>query len=128
MKDAAITASPMMRMSSIDEIAGLPSGLASKVLGPIPQRRMGPTTLPLILGALGLRIGLIEDAEALRRISSRLVPRHEKSAHGRVPRLETISAELREELMAAARAELERKAETRRRRSPRNGRNGRRAA
>jgi hypothetical protein len=69
---------------------------------------------------MGLKVAL-EDRERLKQVSSRFVRPNETAVHPRVPRLATISADLRKELMAAARAELERKADRRR------GRNGRRA-
>jgi hypothetical protein len=60
---------------TLDAAAGLAAGHASKILAPRPIKRIGGRTLPLLLGALGLRLVLIEDPEALGRIASRLEPR-----------------------------------------------------
>jgi hypothetical protein len=60
---------------TLDAAAGLAAGHASKILAPRPLKRIGGTTLPLLLGALGLQLVLIEDRKALGRIASRLEPR-----------------------------------------------------
>jgi hypothetical protein len=57
---------------TIDEVAGLQPGYASKLLAPNPTRRLGYLSLGLMLGGLGLRMTIGEDAEALARIRRRL--------------------------------------------------------
>jgi hypothetical protein len=60
---------------TIDEVAGLQEGYTSKLLAPNPIRRLGITSLPLVLGALGLALAVVEDREQLARIRSRLSKR-----------------------------------------------------
>jgi len=56
----------------IDEIAGLSPGHSSKLLAAEPTKNLGLKSLALLLGALAVRIALIEDEPMLRRISSRI--------------------------------------------------------
>jgi len=53
----------------LDEVSGLPSGYSAKLLSAVPSRALGATSLPLMLGALGVKLLLVEDhspaAEAL---------------------------------------------------------------
>jgi len=60
---------------AVDSIAGLTPGHASKLLSPTGIRKLGDTSLPLLLGALGLKLILIEDTAAFERVRARLVPR-----------------------------------------------------
>lgn len=60
---------------TIDAMAGLPSGYASKVLAPKPMKRIGPTSLPLLVPALGMQLALIEDPAAMQRLAKRRVQR-----------------------------------------------------
>lgn len=63
--------------SEIDRISGLPDGYAGKVLGngnSIKPKRLWPVGLELILGALGLKIILIEDEAATARTLARREP------------------------------------------------------
>jgi hypothetical protein len=60
---------------AVDTIAGLTPGHASKLLSPTPIKKLGDTSLPLLLGALGLKLILIEDTAAFERVRTRLVPR-----------------------------------------------------
>jgi hypothetical protein len=53
----------------LDETAGITSGHSSKLLAPRPMRRLGAVTMPAMLGALGLALVVVEDPEALARIS-----------------------------------------------------------
>ena len=64
-----------MSRETIDSVAGLTPGHASKMLSPTGIKKIGAKSLPLLLGALELKLLVIKDAEALARISSRLVPR-----------------------------------------------------
>jgi hypothetical protein len=52
----------------IDEAAGLTRGHASKLLAPVPIKRATLETTFFLAPALGLRLALIEDAEALALI------------------------------------------------------------
>ena len=71
---------------TIDAVAGLQPGYAGKVLAPKPIKRLGPVTLPLMLGALGLALVVVEDESALVKVKPRLVKRslplmHSASVH-----------------------------------------------
>jgi hypothetical protein len=55
----------------IDEIAGLAGGHSSKILSPRPLRRIGDSTLAVLLPALGAKLLLVEDPQALARIRAR---------------------------------------------------------
>ena len=61
----------------IDEIAGWADGYASKLLGGAAAKRrkiIGPLSLGLMLGTLGLKMILIEDPEATARTLKRRAP------------------------------------------------------
>jgi hypothetical protein len=60
---------------TLDGLAGIQPGYSAKLLGPRPHRKIGLLTFPLLLGALGLALVAVEDAEQMARIRSRLVPR-----------------------------------------------------
>lgn len=57
--------------SVIDACAGFEDGYASKLLAPVPIKGIGPQTLGPLLTVLGLKIVLVEDAEALGRFAKR---------------------------------------------------------
>jgi hypothetical protein len=59
----------------LDELSGLQSGYASKLLAPVPMRHFGRVSLGAMLGALGLKLVVQEDKEALARVAGRLVGR-----------------------------------------------------
>ena len=59
-------------LETLDAIAGLPTRYSSKVLGLQPTRRFGQFSLDGLLGALGLMLIVVEDAEALARVQRRL--------------------------------------------------------
>ena len=59
-------------LETLDAIAGLPTRYSSKVLGLQPTRRFGQFSLDGLLGALGLMLLVVEDAEALARVQRRL--------------------------------------------------------
>jgi hypothetical protein len=65
----------------IDELAGLPAGYASKLLGKKPVRRFGAMSFEVMLAALGLRLRLEEDPAAMERVHARLRPRISWSPH-----------------------------------------------
>jgi len=60
---------------TLDEVAGLPSRYSSKLLSPNPIRSLGRVSLGAMLGALGVKLVLMEDGEAMEKIRSRLVKR-----------------------------------------------------
>jgi hypothetical protein len=59
----------------LDEISGLPTGYVNKLLAPIPMKYLGRISMGLLLGALGCKLVLIEDADAMARVQSRLTKR-----------------------------------------------------
>jgi len=60
---------------TIDEVAGLPQRYTSKLLAPFPIKGVGRISLGPLLGALGLKLLVVEDIEALDRVRSRLAQR-----------------------------------------------------
>jgi hypothetical protein len=61
-------------LETVDHIAGLPTRYTAKVLGLQPTRGFGQFSLDGLLGALGLMLIVVEDAEALDLVRARLVP------------------------------------------------------
>ena len=61
--------------STVDHVAGLPSGYSGKILSPQPTKRLGKLLLGSMLGGLALRLVVEEDPEQFERIKSRLVER-----------------------------------------------------
>jgi hypothetical protein len=59
---------------TLDAAAGLAAGHASKILAPRPIKRIGGRTLPLLLGALGLRLVLIARSSRPNRFAPRATP------------------------------------------------------
>jgi hypothetical protein len=61
----------------LDEIAGFTDRYAAKLLAPTarPVRRLGHMSMGALLGALGVRIVLVEDREALAKVRARYRPR-----------------------------------------------------
>jgi len=66
--------------SDLEAIAGLPAGFAGKVFGPSQTKKFGPLSLFNTLPALGLRLTLTVDAEALRRYAQRGLKRNGNQA------------------------------------------------
>ena len=66
-----------MRIShlALDELAGLASGHSGKLLGPSQVKKFGALTTFVVAQALGLRLALIEDPEALAVARRRIVPK-----------------------------------------------------
>ena len=89
----AIAETRGMTRLTIDELAGLASGHAAKLLGPIPAKRLGPETLPRLLRALALRLVLEDDPERLQEIAEHLHGRSEGHANASVGslKLKTLS-------------------------------------
>jgi transcriptional regulator with XRE-family HTH domain len=71
---------------TLEEIAGLTRGHVDKILGPSREKRIGHQTLPLILGALGIRLRVEVDPEQARCVASRWVKRDELQVRHRKPR------------------------------------------
>src|SRR5436190_22753207 len=69
---------------TVEQIAGLQSGYLAKIISnpdaDHPKKRLGPYTMFLILGALGMRAGLYEDPEAMALVKSRLIKRRYRLA------------------------------------------------
>jgi hypothetical protein len=61
--------------TTLDEAAGFTPGHASKLLSPRPLKNLGPVSLGLMLQVMGLKLVVVEDAEALERIRAKLIPR-----------------------------------------------------
>ena len=59
-------------LDTLDHIAGLPTRYCAKVLRVQPTRGFGQISLDGLLGALGLMLIVVEDAEALARVQRRL--------------------------------------------------------
>lgn len=68
--------------ATLDDVSGLASGYASKLLATPPIKTVGAVSLGPILGALGMSIVLVEDPEQLRRIASRMVDRNTAQVRG----------------------------------------------
>ena len=72
---------------TLDEVSGLQSGYASKLLCDPPIRRMGPVVLFLVLQSLGLSIAITEDQLGRQLLQNRLTPRRSKRVIHRAPRI-----------------------------------------
>ena len=71
---------------TLDEIAGLQSGYAGKLLSSQPVRTLGRTSLGPMLGAMGCALWLVEDLTQFEKIRKRLVrrkwqPRDKNACH-----------------------------------------------
>lgn len=63
-------------METFDDLCGFWPGYSSHVLGPKPQgnmRALGKMSLGAALGALGLKLLLLEDRDALAKVRERLI-------------------------------------------------------
>jgi hypothetical protein len=65
-------------MESVDAVAGLPARYTSKLLSRNYKTSLGQTSLGPILGALGLKLAVLPDDEALAKVIDRLPPRGTK--------------------------------------------------
>jgi hypothetical protein len=61
---------------TIDEVAGLPARYSAKLLGPTQVRKIGAISLGPLLGALALKLVIVEDENALRQYGPRLKRRN----------------------------------------------------
>jgi hypothetical protein len=66
--------------AALDDLAGLADGFIGKALGPSKVKRLGPMSLFAVLPALGLKITLVEDPDALRRYGGRARRRQGRQA------------------------------------------------
>lgn len=66
---------------TMDLVCGLPGGYSSKLLSDPPIRRLGVCSLTLVLGGLGLKLIVAEDAEQIQRVRPRLTLRRSNSVH-----------------------------------------------
>jgi hypothetical protein len=71
---------------SIDAISGLQPGYAAKLLSPRPMKRLGATSMPLILPALGVKLVLMVDDEKTLALQQRSTvgTRNESAVRGAV--------------------------------------------
>jgi hypothetical protein len=60
---------------TIDSISGMPNGYTSKLLAPKPIRGFGYESFGAVLGALGLAVTVMPDAESTKRVQNRWVKR-----------------------------------------------------
>jgi hypothetical protein len=67
---------------TVDAVAGLSEGYCSKIVGPGRAKQLGRISAPALLGALALKLVVVEDPAALARLRSRLVPRRRKGHSG----------------------------------------------
>jgi hypothetical protein len=58
----------------IDELSGLPTGFAGKILGHRQAKRLGPKTLGPLMQVLGLKLLVIEDESTTARTLARREP------------------------------------------------------
>jgi hypothetical protein len=65
-------------LETLDEIAGLPKGYSSKVLAPRGSRKVTLQSLGWLLAGLGAQCQIVDDADMLRQINGRMVPRDNK--------------------------------------------------
>ena len=76
-----------LTLETVENIAGLPVGYASKVLSDPPQKRMNAFTWFLVAQALGLRMVLEEDLELAEQMRGRWRKRHNKKPIHSQPRI-----------------------------------------
>src|ERR1700751_3189629 len=67
---------------SLDDVSGLCPGYSAKCLSQNPIKSLGRISFGAILGALGLKIAIIEDTEQLERVRHRLVARDLRGNNG----------------------------------------------
>jgi hypothetical protein len=67
---------------TLDHIAGLQTRYSAKLLALEPTKHIGPISFEALLGALGLMLVALEDAEALARVQRRLQPLQRVDHHG----------------------------------------------
>jgi hypothetical protein len=68
---------------ALDTVAGLPARYVTKLLGPGQVKILGKLSFGLLLGALGLKLIVAEDPEALARVANRLEPTKRRNGRQR---------------------------------------------
>jgi len=58
---------------AIDDLAGLQPGYSGKLLGPRMVKKLGALSLGALLQALGLKLIVAEDAEAVEQFTQRVI-------------------------------------------------------
>jgi hypothetical protein len=77
---------------TINKIAGFADGHANKLLSPQPAKKIGERSLPLLLGALALKLVVIDDPQQREQIFQRYTPRNPRlCAHAAAPIAFTLS-------------------------------------
>lgn len=76
---------------TLEAIAGLQSGYASKVLADPPKSRMHPFVMFLIIEALGLKVHLVQDTELYEKLKGQFQERKKRRAIQGVARITEIS-------------------------------------
>ena len=75
---------------TLDTVSGVQAGYSAKLLGPEPSKGLGKMSFGAIMGALGIKLAVVEDAEALARVRDRLVKRRNaRPREGKQYRLRT---------------------------------------
>jgi hypothetical protein len=72
--------------AELDSLSGLQSGYCSKLLSPVPIKQVGMESLGPLLTVLGVKLIMVEDLDALRRIGPRLTKRNEQAVRMRARR------------------------------------------
>lgn len=60
---------------TLDAVSGVQPGYSAKLLGPKPTKRFGAMSYPAIMGALGIQLVAVDDANVLALLQHRLVKR-----------------------------------------------------
>jgi hypothetical protein len=69
--------------TTIDSVSGMPSGYAGKLLSENPIRSLGRVSFGPVLQSLGLKLLIVEDPQALERVTSRLTKRRREMCRTR---------------------------------------------
>jgi hypothetical protein len=75
----------------LSDVTGLASGYVGKVLGLNGKKQLGRVSLGVVLSALGLKLAVLEDPEALERVRPRLTRRHGGPRRGYAVRVQAGS-------------------------------------
>lgn len=58
---------------ALDDLAGLQPGYSGKLLGPGQVKKLGPLSLGALLQALGLKLIVMEDSQAVEQFTQRVI-------------------------------------------------------
>jgi hypothetical protein len=64
--------------ATLDDVSVVQPGYSAKLLGPVPTKNFGPMSFSAIMGALGVKLVMVEDPVALAQVRGRLVKRKRK--------------------------------------------------